>query len=369
MSTNLEARAWVKVRADELRRNYTRVTEAVGAGVRVLPMVKANAYGLGVVEVVKCLEALDPWGFGVATVQEGVEIRRMGVQRPIVVCSPVPPGEIGPAVESGLELFVSSLGTLKRIEDEARAHSCVAAVHLDVDTGIGRSGFDWRTAGEWVPRISEPREHVRWVGYSTHLHSADEDEASISEQWGRLGTALADLQGRGELLVHVLNSAGIFRAPPFTTALVRPGIFLYGGEVGASNPSPDPVVSVHARVVHLREVEAGTTAGYGATYRAARSERWATLSIGYGDGLPRSLGNRGSVLLHGAFAPIIGRISMDVTVVNITDLPEVSLGDVATVLGSDGDGAITIDALAGLAGTISYEVLTGLAARLPRVWV
>lgn len=359
----------MKVRADELRRNYTRITEAVGPGTRVLPMVKANAYGLGVGDAVRCLEALDPWGYGVATVQEGITIRQMGIQRPVVVCSPVPLGEVGPAVESGLELFVSSLGSLERIEDEARARARVASVHLDVDTGIGRSGFDWRRAREWLPRISEPREHLRWVGYSTHLHSADEDETSIEEQWGRLGTALADLQGRGELLVHVLNSAGIFRAPPFTTALVRPGIFLYGGEVGVAGPRPAPVVSIHARVVHLREVEVGTTVGYGATYRAVHPERWATLSIGYGDGLPRSLGNRGSVLLHGAFAPIIGRISMDVTVVNITDLPEVSLGDVATVLGSDGDGAITIDALAGLAGTISYEVLTGLAARLPRVWV
>jgi len=170
------------------------------------------------------------------------------------------------------------------------------------------------------------------------------------------------------LLVRVLNGAGVFRTPERARGIVRPGIFLYGGGIGDGQPVPRAVVSVRARVVHVRDVIAGTTLGYGATYRAEGPERWATLCIGYGDGLRRSLGNRGNALLHGCLVPIIGRISMDVTVVDITDRPEVAVGDVATLLGSDGERAITLDDMALQAGTISYEILTGLTSRLPRVW-
>ena len=133
-------------------------------------------------------------------------------------------------------------------------------------------------------------------------------------------------------------------------------------------PLPEPVVSVHARIVHLRDAEPGTTLGYGATYRARGEERWATLSIGYGDGLPRALGNRGRALVCGRSVPIVGRISMDMTVVDITGVPGVRCGDAATLLGAEGGESITVDEVAELAGTISYEVLTGLTRRLPRIW-
>ena len=369
MSTNLEARAWIQVRADALRHNYTRLREAVGPEARVLPMVKANAYGLGVEEVVSCLDPLDPWGFGVATVPEGVTLREWGVERPIVICSPTPMSSIDAAIEADLQLSVSSLRVLERIDQVARAASRVASIHVDVDTGMGRSGFDWRAAEEWLPAVAAPRDHVRWVGCYTHLHSADADGDSVEAQWLRLSDVLDRLDGvQDDLMVHVLNSAGAFRAPEHAKALVRPGIFLYGGEVGDGQPVPQPVVSIHAMVVHTRDVEAGTTLGYGATHSATGPRRWATLSIGYGDGLPRALGNRGSALLHGVRVPIIGRISMDVTVVDITDVPEVIEGDVATLIGCDGGEIITLDDMALTAGTISYEILTGLTPRLPRTW-
>jgi len=171
------------------------------------------------------------------------------------------------------------------------------------------------------------------------------------------------------LMIHVLNSAGSFRTPEYAAVAVRPGIFLYGGEIGPGQPVPEPVVSVHARVVHISEAVVGATLGYGATYTATGPERWATLSIGYGDGLPRALGNCGSALLGGVRTPIVGRISMDLTVVDITHVLGVGVGDVATLLGADGQEVITVDDVAGLAGTISYEVLTGLTRRLPRMWM
>lgn len=370
MSTNPEARAWVEVRADALRENYRRLRAAVGPDVGILPMVKADAYGMGVSDTVRVLDPDGPWGYGVATVEEGRRLRCLGIERPIVVCSPTPPDEIEVAVRHDLQLSISSLDTLARIETAARSTGRDAAVHVDIDTGMGRSGFDWRSSETWLPQVIEAtRGAVRWVGCHTHLHSADEDEASVREQWARFREALGTVSGVPEgLLVHILNSAGVFRAPELARALVRPGIFLYGGAVGAGQPSPLPVVSVHARVVHVRDVQPGTTVGYGATHVARGPGRWATLSIGYGDGLPRSLGNRGHALVAGRAVCIIGRISMDVTVVDISDVPGVAVGDVATLLGSDGERTIGVDEMAREAGTISYEILTGLTPRLPRVW-
>jgi len=173
----------------------------------------------------------------------------------------------------------------------------------------------------------------------------------------------------GDFLVHALNSAGAMRCPEYARSAVRPGIFLYGGSVGDDLAAPEAVASVHACVVHVRPAETGATVGYGSTYRAEGRERWATLAIGYGDGWPRALGNRGHALVRGHRVPIVGRISMDVTVVDISGLSApVRVGDVATLLGADGDERITVDEIATEAGTISYEILTGLTARLPRVW-
>ncbi|MCG6954594.1 MAG: alanine racemase, partial [Gemmatimonadetes bacterium] len=193
---------------------------------------------------------------------------------------------------------------------------------------------------------------------------------SVDTQWRRFQEIVSRIQQpEVPLLVHALNSAGAMRCPKYAGDLVRPGIFLYGGAVGAGLPEPRAVAAVRARVIHVRSVRAGTTVGYGATYRSKGPERWATVAMGYGDGLPRNLGNRGFALVHGARVPIIGRISMDVTVVDITDVAGVSPGDVATFIGSDGGARITVDEVAGLAGTISYEILTGFTPRVPRIWI
>jgi alanine racemase len=369
MSTNPKARAWMQIEADALRSNYARIGEAVGPGTRMLPMVKANAYGLGVTEVVSCLEPLEPWGYGVATVSEGLALRARGIDRPIVVCSPSPSGEMEAAVEARLQLSISSSDALDSLSAAAKAVGDVAAWHLDVDTGMGRSGFDWRCADSWLDDVERPTEGLRWAGAYTHLHSADECEQSVREQWARFMSVMDRIESPpADLVVHVLNSAGVFRAPEYAQAIARPGIFLYGGGVGEEQPEPEPVVSVHARVVHVREASEGTTLGYGSTYTAGGSERWGTLAIGYGDGLPRALSNRGSAIVGGVRVPIIGRISMDVAVVDVSGVANVREGAVATLIGSGGGERITLDEVAAQAGTISYEVLTGLTGRLPRVW-
>ncbi len=337
-----------------------------------MPMVKADAYGLGMAQCVSALEPEDPWGYGVAAVEEGLQLRDLGVRKPVAVLSPVPPGSYRQAVAAGLSVAIGDLEALIRLREAAEAAGTPGRFHLEVDTGMGRAGFDWHRAGQWGPRVSELLgAPLVWEGCFTHFHSADAaDPGSMELQWDRLAASLENLPGKPEsLLLHACNSPGALRRPNFGGDAVRPGIFLYGGVAGEGLPPPLPVASLRARIVFLREAVAGSTVGYGATYAASGSERWATAAIGYGDGLPRLLGNRGEGLVGGRRAPIIGRISMDVTVLNVSGVPDVEIGDVVTFIGRDGAEEITVEEVAAQARTINYEILTGLTQRLPRIWM
>jgi alanine racemase len=334
-------------------------------------MVKADAYGLGMVPVAKALADAFPAsalaGFGVAAVGEGETLRAAGWRGRIVVFSPVSPLEFERAAAAGLTLCFSDLTRVERWAQIAERIGQRLPMHVEIDTGMGRAGFPCGEVDGWAPELERVVEgRLRWEGTYTHFHSADERDLEPSHaQWSRFGDALARLDGvRAGRVVHVSNSAAAMRLG-FRCDWVRPGIFLYGGRVGSEPPLP--VVSVRARITRIAEVGPGTTAGYGATYRAAGSERWGTLSIGYGDGVPRALGPGGGGVLVGARrAPIIGRISMDMTTVDLTDCPGAELDGVATLVGTDGEQRIDLDEVADRCGTISYEILTGLTGRLPR---
>jgi len=361
----------VEVRPGALRRNLRRIRESIGEAAAVIPMVKADGYGLGMEDVVRTLDSEDPWGFGVATVEEGIRLRDAGVTAAVIIFSPVPPGSYDSGVAHDLTLTVSDLDSVERLAAAATRTGHVGRFHLEVDTGMGRSGFDWRRVAEWSAALVDlTSETSIWEGCYTHFHSADlEDDAPTQAQWARFIGAVEGLKPEAGSLIHACNGAAAMRYPEFAADAVRPGIFLYGGSIGAGVAAPEEVARVCARVTLIRDVPEATTLGYGATYRSSGEERWATLGIGYGDGFPRVLGNRGSVLLAGRKVPIIGRISMDMTVVDITGIDGVGMGDTATLIGTDGDSVITLDEVADLAGTISYEILTGFTARMPRIWM
>ncbi len=333
-------------------------------------MVKADAYGLGMSSTVAALEPVRPWGMGVATVSEGAALRGSGYADPILVFSPVPPTDFDRVANHALTPCLSDLASVDLLERAARRVGKRLDYHIEVDTGMGRSGFDWRDVTTWGPRFGNPEHSARPTGLFTHFHSADVDADATAEQWRRLGDVLAAVPiSRESLIVHAANSAGALRLPDVAADAVRPGIYLYGGAAGPELPPPEAVAALRVRVILVRDVPSGTTLGYGATHAADGPRRWATLGVGYGDGLPRSLGNRGRALIGGRPVPIIGRISMDMTVVDITDLEHVEVGDVATLVGSDGAETITLEEVADLAGTINYEILTGFSQRLPRVWM
>jgi alanine racemase len=371
------ARAWVEVDLGALQTNLRRVRQAApGAG--VVPMLKADAYGLGMAQVLRAVvEATapdGPWAIGVAAVAEGEALRGFGWSGRIVVFAPVAPGEERRAAAAGLTLAVSDLAALDRWAAAAREAGRPLAFHLEVDTGMGRAGFSAARVAEWGPAAAaRPGDLLAWEGCFTHFHSADEpDLAPTDEQARRFREVLAALPpepaGDPRRVVHCANSAAALRRGGYAMDLVRPGIFLYGGSAGPG-AVPEPVAAVRARVVRVAEVPAGSTVGYGATHMAQAPEGWATLGIGYGDGLRRALSpGGGEALLRGVRVPLVGRISMDVTVVDATAVPGAAPGDVATLLGRDGEAEVTLDEVAARVGTIGYEILTGLGPRLPRMY-
>jgi alanine racemase len=341
------ARAWADVNLAALVANARTVASVSGA--RLLPMVKANGYGVGAVACARALEVLDPWGFGVATVEEGAALRAARITRPILVFTPLAPAQVGAHLAHDLRPVIGDPGGL-RAWLAAGSHP----FHIELDTGMSRTGFSWHGDPAWRDLLKDA---AGWEGAFTHFHSAEDDSGSVERQWQRFRAMLEILPGRPPLL-HVANSAAALLGPTYACDLARPGIFLYGGNVG--NFIAEPVVRLRARVLALREVRAGEGVSYGAAWTAPRDTWIATLGIGYADGVFRSLGHAGVVELNGQVVPIAGRVTMDFTMLAVEN--PCGLGDIATLFG----GLVSLDELARRAGTISYEMLTAMGPRVAR---
>jgi alanine racemase len=345
------ARAWVDIDRGALIANAK--TLAAVSRRPLLPMVKADGYGLGAIEVCRALEPLAPWGFGVATAHEGAALRAAGIRRPIVVFTPLQTDDVDSCLASTLRPTIGHAEAL-----EAWLARGESPFHLEIDTGMGRAGFRPEELADCAPVLRRLDEAAGWEGVFTHFHSADSDAGSVARQWGRFEHALALLPRRPPL-VHAANSAAALLGEAYAGDLVRPGIFLYGGGAG-SRYVPLAVARLQAKVVGVRTVSAGESVSYGGGWIAPADSLIATLGIGYADGVLRSLGNSGRVEINGELAPIAGRVTMDMMM--IAPAGPVRVGDVATIFG----GRISLDEQAAAAGTISYELLTSLGARVMR---
>lgn len=352
------ARAWLEVDIAALVRNARRVADR--ARVPLLPMVKAEAYGLGALAVARALQPLRPWGFGVASVAEGEALRAGGIAERVMIFTPLLPGDLPRAHAAGLVPSLHRAGDVR-----AWAALGGGAWHLAIDTGMARAGVRWDD-----PALAEGalgaalRAHPPEGAY-THFHSADEADGSRAEQETRFRAAVARLPARPPLL-HAENSPAVAFGPGASPwDLVRPGIFLYGSG-GDAAIAPEPVAHLRARVVDLRTVRDGEGVSYGATWRARGDRRIATVAAGYADGYRRALSGRGVALLHGREVPVAGRVTMDMTMLDVTGVP-CAVGDVATLLGRDGDRVLGVDAVAARGDLSPYELLAGLRLRLPHL--
>ena len=350
------SRARVEIDLAALQRNAQSVSRR--AGVALLPMVKGDAYGLGVREVVATLEPLQPFGYGVATVLEGQELRDAGVTRPILVFTPLVETDLSRVRAARL---TPTLGF--KYEIEAWRRTGGGTWHFAIDTGMSRAGIPWRE----VDQVLTLLEVLPPEGAFTHFHSAELDDGSLERQERLFREAVAKLPSRPRLL-HTANSAAIARQGRSAWDLVRPGIFLYGvGSGRTAAIQPEPVVHLRAPIVEIRDLQPGDTVSYDATFRVDRPARIATLALGYADGYPRSLSEVGSVLVGGTLANVAGRVTMDMTMVDVTTI-KCAVGDTVTLIGRAGDTVLTVERVADDAGMSPYELLTGLRSRVERVY-
>ena len=348
-------RAWVDVDLGALQRNAAAI--AARAGVPLLPMVKADAYGLGAIAVARALESVGPWGFGVATIEEGAELREAGIARRIVVFTPLDGEDLAGAQRYDL---TPALARPEAIAGWRRRGA--RPWHLAIDTGMSRSGIRWDSMHMLRGVVADfPPE-----GAFTHFHSAERNDGSVDVQESRFREAVAVLPSRPALL-HTENGAAVEHRGRSSWDLIRPGIFLYGVGCGGGI-APEPVVHLRARVADLRTVNDGETVSYLASYRAVGTRTIATLAIGYADGLRRSLSNRGSAIVRGRIVPIAGIVTMDMTMIDVTDVP-CEVGDTATLIGRDGSVLLDVGGVAHIGDLSPYELLTGLRCRVHRRYV
>lgn len=351
-----------------MARNLRAVRE-VAAGARVYAVVKADAYGHGLVPVARWLEQQGADGLCVALAEEGLTLRACGVTAPILVLSGAYADAHGRVISAHLTPVVHGYAQAEAFARAAGGGE--VSVHLKIDTGMGRLGIPVAELSAVLDAFAKLK-GLRIDGALTHLSSADTDPAFTRKQLERFADAVALIRARGHAprVLHAANSAGTYCFPEARRDLVRVGLALYGVP-----PAPGqgdalvPAMRLRSEVLALRELPAGSAVGYDQTYVTARPTRIATVPIGYGDGLMRAASNRGAMLVRGARCPIVGRISMDLTTLDVTDVPGCELGDEVVVIGRQGEAEITAAQLANECDTIAYEVLTSISPRVPRTYV
>lgn len=353
--------------AQALRRNLNLLRSRLQPGTRVLAVVKADGYGHGAVLVARVLALAGADWFGVATVEEGVELRAAGVRQPILVLSPPHGTCLVEAAAAGLSVALVDVEHLRELESLPLRQPL--RVHLKVDTGMGRLGTDVERLPELLTALGAAKQ-VEIEGVFSHFGDAERvDSPYCREQCERFARAVTLVRQRWpQCLAHLANSAATWNAPDCHFDMVRPGLLLYGVPPGTKAGTAEfhPVMQLTAPVIQVRELPPGRAVSYGQTFVTTRPTRVAVLRIGYADGYDRRLSNTGFVVLHGTRAPVIGRVCMDVTMVDATNIPTVAVGDRALLWGRRADDVLPLEHVAGAAGTIAYEFLVRLGKRVQR---
>jgi alanine racemase len=339
--------------------------------------VKADAYGHGLLPVARVLSEEGVDWLGVAIVEEGIRLREVGIETPILVLGGVIEGSEAAALDARLTPVLYRAGSAERFAALARTRGREVAVQLKVDTGMNRLGVPTRDLASFLDRV-EALEGLRIDGVMTHLAEAEAGPSGMtSAQLDSFAAALELVSSRGHRprWVHAANSAAVLIGQGLsgqgTANLVRPGIMLYGCTPRSGLEESwdlEPVMAFETAISFLKEVPVGARLSYGATWEARRVSRIATLPVGYGDGYARALGNRAEVLIRGQRAPVVGRVCMDLCLVDVTDIEGVDEGDLVTLLGRQGAAQVTAEELAGHLETIPYEILCSISPRVPRIY-
>lgn len=366
---------WAEIDLKAFRYNLKTAADLTGPATKLLPIVKANAYGIGAVQASRvAVEAPKVEGVAVATPDEAVQLRQAGIKPMVLVLGPSTEDATETLVRYDVSITVTSMEGLMHAEAAGERQKTRARVHLKIDTGMGRIGF---MPGEELSAALTFLTKCSWIAFEgvfTHFAVADTDCEGTKRQIASFEASRAAIEKSGvrPIYYHASNSAGTLAYPDAHLDLVRPGIMLYGSypdESLARFGPISPVLSLYSRVSHVKRLPAGAAVGYGATYVTSAPTVIATLPIGYADGYPRSLSNKGTVLVRGTRLPVIGRVCMDQLMLDAGTLPDIRPGERATLIGRDGDQEITVDDVAREAETIPHEILTGLSLRVPRSYL
>ena len=364
--------AWVQVDLEQLARNWEILRREVPASVSLMFVAKDNAYGLGAVEAARVALEGHADSLAVFTLGEAQELRDAGITAPILLLGERLADEVPHVLELDLEPCVGSIEMAEAFSRAGRTRGRPVPIHLKVNTGMNRFGFSWRNVDSWGP-ILKTLPALEFRGALSHFAQSDElDKGFARTQSQRFEGVLKCLSAQDirPQWIHHCNSGGVLDLPDAHFNRVRVGLLaqgVYPSEVCRRLEGVLPVLSLRARLTAIQELEIGDTVGYGMRWRAERPSRIGVLSVGYGDGYPR-LRNQGQALLHGRRVPIVGGVTMDALMIDLTDVPEAQLGDEAVLLGTQGTDCITVQELARLSGTVTYDVLAGFRGRLPRVY-
>ena len=335
-------------------------------------MVKANGYGHGAPAIAQTLAAEGTDAFGVATIEEAVELRRHSITAPIMVLTGVYLDQLELFFDHELTAVAHDLGALQQLDDAVARRGGSLKLHLKIDTGMGRIGFLPAQIDEWLRQVRQLKA-VKVEGIFSHFSHAESVEGHYTrKQLEVFNSVIQHLRDEGIAppLIHLANSAATIALPAAYFNMVRPGLMLYGvypSPAMAARITLKPVLSWKTRILQLKKVPSNTSISYGQTFTTKHDSLIATLPLGYADGYPRLLSNRGQALVGGKRAPVAGRVCMDLTMLDVTDIGKIQQGDEVVLLGSQGNETISADEMAAWADTISYEILTSIGARVPRI--
>lgn len=372
---NKYARVQAEINLDTIRENVKEIKGLLKNGTKFMAIIKADGYGHGAISIAHALnDHVD--GFGVATIREAENLRNAGIDKMILVLSFTFFEYYDLVVKYDISQTIFSYEAALKLDEEAKKQGKKAKIHLKIDTGMGRIGFkDNEDSLDVIRKISD-LEHIEIEGIFTHFASSDsKDKLSVNEQLTRFVKFVRLLEEMGVKIPihHVSNSAAIIDHPEANFDMVRAGIITYGlypsDEVLKERLRIHPALSLRSHVIFVKEVEEGAGISYGSTFVTPKKMKIATLPVGYADGFPRKLSNKGYVLIHGQKAKVLGRVCMDQTMVDVTEIPDVKVGDKVTIIGKNRDACITVEELAEMTDTINYEFVCNLTKRVPRIYL
>lgn len=367
-------RVCAEINLDAAAYNFRSMKENLKEDTKIIAVVKTDGYGHGAIPIARMAESYDyVWGFAVALAEEAVLLRKAGVKKPILILGFVFPDACEEIVRYDIRPAVFTMLSAEQFSKEAVRQGKTVHLHIKVDTGMSRIGLRDDEEGAALVKAISLLPNVETEGLFTHFAKADEqDKTDAKRQLSRYLAFSEMVQKLGVKirLHHVSNSAGIIDLPEANLDAVRAGISIYGlypsREVHRTAVPLAPVLTLKSHLVYIKEIEPGTAVSYGGTFVADRPMRVATVPVGYGDGYPRSLSNKGGVLIRGKLAPVLGRVCMDQLMADVTEIPEAKEGDMATLIGSDGGLELTIEYLGELSGRFPYELACDIGKRVPR---